>query len=208
MIVVPPKSRNIAFIILNSKQPLLNQIFAAAHEYYHNLVDLEVLRKTPHVCSLSNLNEKSEQKASRFAAELLLPEEALRIQVDQWLSEVNKKQVDLAEITELALLCHRLTIKYGLPLKAVLYRIFEEGYITWNKFETIFKNYDFIKSTFKNSQRLQKREVSKLLGTQNPYIYEIMYEIMPKALEHGYISLDKLEKDTEDLLLDKNRLGI
>ncbi|GAB4074783.1 hypothetical protein GCM10028778_22860 [Barrientosiimonas marina] len=208
MIIVLPKSRDIAFIILNSSQPLLNQIFATAHEYYHYLVDLEGLKKTPHVCSLSQLNEKSEQKASRFAAEFLLPDEALNVMVDDWLSRINKNRISDTNITDLTLLSHRLTIKYGLPLKAVLYRLFEEEHITEDKFQLLISNYDFIKGAFKESQRVYKREVNQLIANENPYIDEIMYEKMPKAFDQGYVSLDKLKWDADQLSLDKERLDV
>lgn len=47
MIYLPNPNKESAFIILNSGQPLLNQIFATAHEYYHYLKDLDSIRRNP-----------------------------------------------------------------------------------------------------------------------------------------------------------------
>lgn len=208
MIFVPSKSRDIAFIILNSNQPLLNQIFATAHEYYHFLTDIDIIRNNPRVCSLSELGDKVEQKASRFAAEFLLPDEALKTNIDDWLSIVNKDDIKDAETSDITILCYILTIKYCLPLKAVLYRLFEEHSISTNMFELLRSNYEFIKNTFTKAKNIYKREIEQLLSNENPYIHEIMYEILPKAFHNGYSSLDKLENDAKVLLLEKDRLEL
>ena len=39
MLYVPTTGKERAYIILNSKKPLINQIFTAAHEYYHYIKD-------------------------------------------------------------------------------------------------------------------------------------------------------------------------
>lgn len=208
LIFVPPKSRDIAFIILNSNQPLLNQIFATAHEYYHFLTDIEMVSQNPHICSLSQLHKKIEQSASRFAAEFLLPDEALKIAIDDWLSSIESDDVDGAGISEITTLCYNLTMKYCLPLKAVLYRLFEEGLIKSNHFKSLISNYEFIKNTFVKAKSLYKRQIEELLSNDNPYIREVMYEMMPNAFNSGYVSLDKLENDAKILLLEVDRLDV
>ena len=208
MIFVPSKSRGNAFIILNSNQPLLNQIFATAHEYYHFLTDIEMITKNPHLCSLSQLSNQMEQKASRFAAEFLIPDEALKIQVDEWLFNINKEEIEDAEVADIKILCYMLTIKYCLPLKAILYRLFEEGYIESKMFNLLISNYEFIKSTFIKAKNLYKREIEQLLSNDNPYIHEVMYEMVPKAFHTGYVTIDKLENDSKLLGLDKQRFGL
>lgn len=208
MIFVPSKSRDIAFIILNSNQPLLNQIFATAHEYYHFLTDIELISKNPHICSLSHLGEKAEQKASRFAAEFLLPDDALRKEINNWLSVINKHEVEDVEIKDITILCYILTIKFCLPLKAVLYRLFEEGYIESKMFDLLISNYDFIKDTFIKAKNLYKREIEQLLDNENPYIHEVMYEMVPKAFQKGFVSIDTLQRDAQILNLDIVRFGI
>jgi Zn-dependent peptidase ImmA (M78 family) len=208
MIFVPSKSRNIAFIILNSNQPLLNQIFATAHEYYHFLTDIELISKNPHICSLSHLGEKSEQKASRFAAEFLLPDDALRKEINNWLSIINKQEVEDAEIEDITILCYILTTKFCLPLKAILYRLFEEGYIESKMFDLLISNYEFIKDTFIKAKNVYKREIEELLSNENPYIHEVMYEMVPKAFRNGFVSIDTLQRDAKLLNLDIERFGI
>ena len=65
------------YIIINSENPLINQVFAAAHELYHYTYNFIENSQDSIVCSFSK-NEKEEIKANRFAAEFLLPEAALK----------------------------------------------------------------------------------------------------------------------------------
>ena len=80
MIYLPDKNSEIAFIILNKSKPLVNQIFAAAHEYYHYIRDIENIKRTDNLLTCG-FKGKEEQMANRFAAEFLLPDEALRNEV-------------------------------------------------------------------------------------------------------------------------------
>lgn len=117
-----PKS-NHKYIIINSEKPLINQIFAAAHEYYHYLYSFTGNTKDSIVCSF-NKNDKEEIKANRFAAEFLLPEEALSTEVEQLVKYYGTfEQVSLPKQI---LFCFLLVVKYSLPLKAVIYRLKEE----------------------------------------------------------------------------------
>ena len=72
MLYVPKNGDDKAYIILNGNKPFINQIFAAAHEYYHYIKDYESIKKQPYVCSLSSLNSKSEKKASRFCGGVII----------------------------------------------------------------------------------------------------------------------------------------
>ena len=114
---------NRKYIIINSDKPLINQIFAAAHEYYHYLYSFTGNTKDSIVCFF-NKNDKEEIKANRFAAEFLLPEDALSIEVEQLIKYYGTfEQVPLPKQI---LFCFSLVIKYSLPLKAVMYRLKEE----------------------------------------------------------------------------------
>ncbi len=201
LIYIPDPNQDIAFIIINSNQPLLNQIFATAHEYYHYLKDLDELRNNPRACSLSSLKDKSEQKASRFAAEFLLPDQALKSSIERWLIVINKNEFKNANLEEVAALCYILTIKFCLPLKAVFFRLCEEGYIKDpNKY---ISQYAFIKKIFKETKTSFSKEVKELLNKENPYIDEPMYDLIYKAYNNGYVSLDDLESEIKILGLDK-----
>ncbi|HOJ11786.1 MAG TPA: ImmA/IrrE family metallo-endopeptidase [Clostridiales bacterium] len=197
MLYLPDPNKDNAYIILNSSQPLINQIFATAHEYYHYIKDLEYVRKNPKVCSLSSLKDKSEQKASRFAAEFLLPESSLRKSIERWLLLIKKRNFGDAEFNEVAALCYCLTVQYCMPLKAVMFRIYEEGYI--DDISVYLSNYNFIKQTLKESKTQFAKRIQELMATENPYIYEVMYRLIPKAYNTGYVSLDKVESDVSQL---------
>ena len=76
MLYIPTTGKERAYIILNSNKPLINQIFTAAHEYYHYIMDYQKFKEMPYICDFSLLKDVNEKKACRFEAELLLPEEA------------------------------------------------------------------------------------------------------------------------------------
>lgn len=78
LLYIPQSGYDKAYIVLNSKKPLINQIFTTAHEYYHYVKDYAIIKKEPYICNFSALSSVNEKRASRFAAEFLLPEEALR----------------------------------------------------------------------------------------------------------------------------------
>ena len=200
VIYMPSPTNENVFIILNTNQPLLNQIFATAHEYYHYLTDIEEIRNNPRVCSLSYMKEKNEQRASRFAAEFLLPDEALRQTVAKWLTVVQISDPRDANILDVAALCYTLTIRYGIPLKAVIYRLYEEGYI--QDISKYMENYQFIKQTFNKAMTVFGRDVEDLIQTDNPYIAEIMFELAPLAYRRGFKTFEQLEEDLAILQID------
>ena len=49
ILYVPNSGSNRAYIIINSNQPMVNQIFATAHEYYHYFKDYESVKKEPFI---------------------------------------------------------------------------------------------------------------------------------------------------------------
>lgn len=203
LIYLPDKNSEIAFIILNKAKPLVNQIFAAAHEYYHYIKDIDEIKKEPIICSLADSKIKREQRASRFAAEFLLPEEALRNEVKR---VINALKSDFDDASFVSVLCYVLSISYGLPLKAVIYRLCEEKYI--NNVKVYEDNYDFMKQSLSEINRRLTTQCKELLSPGNNYIEEIMYDYIPKAYAKGYISYDKLLNDVATLQLDVDNFGI
>jgi Zn-dependent peptidase ImmA (M78 family) len=196
---IPPHHNENVFIVLNSQQPLVNQIFAAAHEYYHYLI-----HRDHHVCSLADLKDKEEQKASRFAAEFLLPDEALRKSIERWLEIIHKNAFKEADKTDVVILCYGLTIHYELPLKAVIYRLAEEHYI--DDVSTYMDDYEFIKKTFHQAIVRDQKQAKELISNENPYIDETMYDLLINAYRHGYVSFSELEKDIQMLKLNSEIL--
>gem|GEM_PF-777694 len=203
LIYLPDKNSEIAFIILNKSKPLVNQIFAAAHEYYHYIKDIDEIKKEPIICSLADAKAKREQKASRFAAEFLLPDEALRNEVKR-VNNILKS--DFSNTNFVSVLCYTLSIIYGLPLKAVIYRLYEEKYISDIKFYE--DSYDFMKKCLSEINRRLTIQCQELLSPGNDYIEEIMYDYIPKAYEKGYISYDKLLSDVHTLQLNIENFNI
>ena len=57
MLYVPTTGKERAYIILNSKKPLINQIFTAAHEYYHYIKDYQKFKEMPYICDFSMLQD-------------------------------------------------------------------------------------------------------------------------------------------------------
>ena len=55
MLYIPTSGQERAYIILNSNKPLVNQIFTAAHEFYHYIKDYQVFKERPYICDFSIL---------------------------------------------------------------------------------------------------------------------------------------------------------
>lgn len=200
-IIWPDPYTDSAYVVLNSNQSLFNQIFATAHEYYHYIKDFEQLKRSPQICSLSQTGNKSDQKANRFAAEFLLPEVALKKEVEGFLLAFEKTNPKDVEMGEVAVLSYVLTIRYGMPLKAVLFRLFEEGYL--KDINSYLENYGFLKKVLSESNFRYKKQFNELLSSNNPYIEEKIYDVMLRAFEQGFVSLQQLEEDAKCLGLDK-----
>lgn len=62
MLYIPVTGSAKAYIILNSNKPLINQIFTAAHEYYHYIKDYAMIKETPYICNFNALEGVNEKK--------------------------------------------------------------------------------------------------------------------------------------------------
>lgn len=203
MLYIPRSGDDKAYIILNGNKPLINQIFAAAHEYYHYIKDYESVKKKPFICCLSSLMDINEKKASRFAAELLLPEEALKLEIKNFKNTCMQEDKKNISFEEYAAICVVLTIKYQLPLKAVIYRMHEEKYI--NDINKFLKNYEVIKR-FLTSVQILKPEVDRLYAIGNQAIDNktVLYLKMEAAYKNGLASRQEIIEDANELGLDMN----
>ena len=201
MLYIPQNGREKAHIILNGNKPLINQIFAAAHEYYHYIKDYESIKSQPYICNFSTLQSVNEKKASRFAAELLLPEEALRREVRILIKQFDaniKKKLGYQVFAVISIL---LTIKYQLPLKAVIYRLYEEGII--DEIDWYIQNYDVIKCVLLQIN-VMKDKIDHLYSNENNLVnnYTIIYQQMEKVYKSGYASREEILKDAQRLQLN------
>ncbi|MDF2801516.1 MAG: hypothetical protein K0S61_1419 [Anaerocolumna sp.] len=201
MLYIPKNGDDKAYIILNGNKPLVSQIFAAAHEYYHYIKDYSSLKEKPYICSLSSLNGSNEKKASRFAAELLLPEDALKNELKFFKKKVFPKTNREIDFDEYAIISMILTIKYQLPLKAVIYRLHEEGYI--NDIDEFIDNYEVIKHVLLQAE-IVKPEINDLYNNKNSKLSNgnIIYQQIEDAYKHGLASREEILIDAEKLKLD------
>ncbi len=202
MLYIPVNGEDKAYIILNGKKPFINQIFAAAHEYYHYIYDYETVKKKPYVCSLSSLNSTIEKKASRFAAEILLPEEALRKEIRFYKNKYNWFEKKECEFDEYAYISVILTLKYQLPLKAVIYRLHEEKYI--GNIKKFIDNYSVIKC-FLMQIDLLINDIELLYSNKNKAIDNsgIIYQQIEMAYKNGLASRDEIIRDSISLNLNE-----
>lgn len=202
LLYIPQSGYDKAYIVLNSKKPLINQIFTAAHEYYHYVKDYAIIKKEPYICNFSALSSVNEKRASRFAAEFLLPEEALRAEKKVFKKRMPGKRNQEMFFEDYAIFSIYLTLKYQLPLKAVIYRLYEEHYI--DKIDEYIQNYQFIKGVLQEVKVFHE-QVDYLYNCKNPYIENnsLIYRQMKLVYDNGYASRDELVKDAEILELDK-----
>ena len=203
MLYIPTSGQERAYIILNSNKPLVNQIFTAAHEFYHYIKDYQVFKERPYICDFSILKDVNEKKACRFAAELLFPEEALKREIIDYCRRLNIKEVKTLDFAQIASFIIVMTVKYQMPLKAVIYRLAEEKYI--GNVKEYIENYDFIKKVLQEIKIFDK-QVSELYSTDNNFIipYSMTYQDMEKAFSTGNASKEEILRDAEILSLDMN----
>lgn len=206
MLYIPTMGKEWAYIILNANKPLINQIFTAAHEYYHYVKDYHKFKENPYICDFSALKDVSEKRASRFAAEILLPEEALSREIKDYFSAMNITGMKAMDFNSFATLTIFLTVKYQIPLKAVIYRLMEEHYI--DSTEQYIKNYEFIKKVLKEIKIFGKR-VDELYNNENAYVfpYSGTYQDMEKAFCTGNASRENILEDAKKLNLDMNLIN-
>ena len=65
MITSRTKDSQRKYVVLNGKKPLINQIFAAAHEFYHFLFSFMNIERSAIICSFDQ-KEKEEVKESKL----------------------------------------------------------------------------------------------------------------------------------------------
>ncbi len=117
------------FVYINSWLPLSKQIFAAAHELYHiwcfiEEKDASVLRKGS-LLNASDMDEdvknNEDSEANAFAGMLLIPSKVLFEQMKIY--GISREKQNLEDIIQLMAI-------FSVPYKAVLLRLYEEGYMS------------------------------------------------------------------------------
>ena len=203
MLYIPTTGKERAYIILNTNKPLINQIFTAVHEFYHYVKDYQEFKEAPYICDFSMLKNVNEMKACRFAAEILLPEEALFREVQDYFRAMKITSMKAMDFNGFAVLVIFLTVKYQMPLKAVIYRLAEEQYIS--EIDKYIENYEFIKKVLQEIKIFGKR-LDELYSNENHYVfpYSSTYQDMEKAFVTGNESRERILEDAERLGMDMN----
>lgn len=184
------------YIIINSNKPLINQIFAAAHEFYHYLYSFIGNSQDSIVCTFSK-NDKEEIKANRFAAEFLLPEEALKDEVNSFSKFIDGKFLN-APIARQIVFCFYLITKYSIPLKAVMYRLREENI---SNTDYLLNHYEDVKLLLLDFSK-SETHVKELYANKNEYITEQLYNLVPYLYNKG-----RLDNSTVDEIIKKFSLS-
>ena len=204
ILTVPYPDSDFTAIILNKRRPLANQVFAATHEYYHFLVDLPKVRIEPKYCDLTRVENISEIRASRFAAEFLFPSEALATDVERF--EKNYScAIKKADPMDIGFFAFELSLVYGIPFKAALMRLIEEEYVSIRLTDD-----EVVYQKLKKSQQAQvdrlPESLRQLLEPGNPYLDGKIEERLSLAYEKGLASYDEVMKDASYAGLDASLL--
>ncbi len=195
LLVIPYPDTPFAVIVLNKQRPLANQIFAAAHEYYHYLFDLPQVKKTPNYCTLAKHSNKREKLASRFAAEFLLPFQALKTEVKGY-EDTFKISISKASPGEVGLLAFILSLQYGLPFKASLLRLVEEGFAepALVKNEGLYNNLRKIQHMLLDRITEQYRHI---LTPGNTYVEDLLPSYLNVAFQKGLAGYEEIARDAK-----------
>lgn len=187
----------ITFIGLNTSSYYDEQIFAIAHEIYHYITQ-SGKAYTPDMEYEDKIIEK---KADRFAAELLLPEEALKAAAIDIISSSDMRDVSSAKLLRFIA---RMQCDWWLPFQAIVNRLFEEGFIDESQYEKLYeidcRNEEGVyRRLLKNidaeiSELLNKR--TKTIGVSNSVIETII-----SNYEDGFIDDDEFVQTL--LMFDK-----
>ena len=201
MLYIPTTGKKRAYIILNSNKPLVNQIFASAHEFYHYIKDYQMFKERPYICDFSMLKDVNEKKACRFAAEILFPEESLNREIRDYCRKFGVAKFNLLDFNQVASFIILMTVKYQMPLKAVIYRLEEEHFIENEK--RYIENYKFIKKVLQEIT-IFRDQVSVLYGTKNNFIipYSKTYQDMETSFLTGNASREDIIEDAKMLSLN------
>lgn len=188
------------YIIINSENPLINQVFAAAHELYHYTYNFIENSQDSIVCSFSK-NEKEEIKANRFAAEFLLPEAALKDELASFLL-YSDSSFSETSLTKQIVFCFSLVNKYSIPLKAVLYRLKEEGI---SDTDFLLEHYEDVKKILLEIAA-EDRRVNELYSNKNIYIKEDLYDLVPLLYNKGRLDDSTLNNIIEKFGLSESKI--
>lgn len=175
------------FIGLNTSSFYDEQIFAIAHEIYH----YKTQSGKAYTPDMEYEDKVIEKMADRFAAELLLPAEALKSVVIKTIGKADMKGVSEARLLRFVA---RIQCEWWLPFQAIANRLLEEGYIDESQYNTLYK------IDCRNEDGMYRRllknidsEISELLNkrTKTVGVSNIVIETIISNYEDGLIDDDE-----------------
>lgn len=185
------------YILVNQNKTLFNQIFAVAHEYYHFINDLQD-SNGDFVCDFSSTNLR-EISANRFAAEFLLPSEA----ISQAILDININDNKFNESSYLKLIL-KLSYRFCVPLNVVFSRLMDEKVIKkTKKLENILSNTEKIDALLEETELF-----SELLSTRNDYILDSSIQLVKRLYDDTIITLNEYITLLKNLEYPKNLMDL
>ena len=177
----------ITFVGLNTSSFYDEQIFAIAHEIYHYTTKTGKAY-TPEVDDEEMIVER---QADRFAAELLLPAEALKVAAMELFGSSNMESIsDNRALRFIA----RIQCDWWLPFQAIVNRLFEEGFISEKQYDKMYaidcRNED---GMYRRLLRNIDSEISELLNrkTKTIGVSISVIETLISNYEEGLIDDDE-----------------
>ncbi len=180
------------WILINKNKPLIHQIFSLAHEYYHFKKDIpNGIDGIP--CDFHSTNLR-EIKANRFAAEFLLPTEAISNAIEN----IKIKNDKINELNYLYLILE-LSSRYCVPLDVCHFRIQDEKLYD-TKIET-----NFFDNQIQNITNFLKEKdpFSELLSCENNYIVNDNIKLLQTLFLEGKITESDFIEMANDLDLNE-----
>ncbi|MCR1934261.1 ImmA/IrrE family metallo-endopeptidase [Clostridium tepidum] len=174
------RKNDIGIIIINSNRSYGHQLFTAAHEYYHLKYDKGMNSK---LCPINKYDEgyENEIEANIFASYFLMPDDTLRIYINERTDNGNRR----LNIRDLIYLENYFMVSHSL----MLYRLKSMGYITRGE-EEEFK-YSIISKATKlgYDAKLYKNTADRGLVIHSNYA-----ELAEELLEAKLITAGKYEE--------------
>lgn len=177
----------ITFIGLNTSSFYDEQIFAIAHEIYHHITQ----SGKAYVQDMEYEDMLTEKKADRFAAELLLPEEALRTAVVRMSGISDMRKVPEARLLRFVA---RVQCEWWMPYQAIINRLYEEGFIDNRQYEKLYEiDCRSEDGMYRRLLRNMDAEISELLNkkTKTIGVSNKIVETVISNYEDGFIDDDE-----------------
>lgn len=183
----------LTFIGLNTSSYYDEQIFAIAHEIYHYTTRTGKAY-TPDKEEEDMLTEK---QADRFAAELLLPEDALKAVIRDTFDSSDMYAVPENQVIRLIA---RLQCDWWLPYQAIVIRLYEENMIEYGQYKKLYgRECRAQDSLYQRILKNTDREIAELLNkkTRTIGISNSVTETIIRNYEDGFIEEDEFVETLE-----------